>query len=194
MSLFLVEAELDTSDRAGSSAAIAAIAAAYAATGGSLVEAQVPSSHAHAFVILEGDECAGVVLDAADLPGVTEISEAVPVRIVGATVEDVRSRGTAAGYLVEWDIPEEITMEKYLASKEAKTPLYDGLDDVAFLRTYVREDTQKCLCFYDADTEAAVRNARDVVSTPISRLHELDGAATTASSRGKRVPRGTSRG
>jgi len=81
---------------------------------------------------------------------------------------------------VEWDIPEEITMEKYLASKEAKTPLYDGLDDVAFLRTYVREDTQKCLCFYDADTEAAVRNARDVVSTPISRLHELDGAATTA--------------
>ncbi|MBP1326752.1 hypothetical protein JOF28_001984 [Leucobacter exalbidus] len=181
MSLFLVEAELNTSDRAGSSAAIEAIAAAYAASGGSLVEAQVPASHAHAFVILEGDACAGVVLDAADLPGVTEISEAVAVRIVGATVEEVRSRGTAAGYLVEWDIPEEITMDKYLSAKEKKTPLYDDLDDVAFLRTYVREDTQKCLCFYDADTEAAVRNARDVVSTPISRLHELDGAAVTAS-------------
>jgi hypothetical protein len=68
-------------------------------------------------------------------------------------------------------------MDQYLASKKRKSPLYETLDDVAFLRTYVREDTQKCLCFYDADSEAAVRRAREVVDTPISRLHELDGAA-----------------
>ncbi len=180
MSLFLVEAELNATDRAAATAAIEAIAAAYASSGGSLVEAQVPASHARAFVILEGDACAGVVLDASDLPGVTEIGEAVPVRIVGATVDEVRARGAAAGYLVEWDIPEEITMEQYLASKQKKSPLYETLDDVAFLRTYVREDTQKCLCFYDAETEAAVRNAREVVSTPISRLHELDGSVVAA--------------
>lgn len=177
MTLLLVEAELTAADRDQAAAAVDAIAAAYAASGGSLVEAQVPASHARAFLILEGDACAGVVLDAAELPGVAQIGEAVPVRIVGTTVEAVRARGAAAGYLVEWDIPEEITMDQYLASKKRKSPLYETLDDVAFLRTYVREDTQKCLCFYDADSEAAVRRAREVVDTPISRLHELDGAA-----------------
>jgi myo-inositol catabolism protein IolC len=39
----------------------------------------------------------------------------------------------------------------------------------------VREDMVKCLCFYDALDEAAVRRARDVVSTPITRLNSLAG-------------------
>lgn len=180
MGLFLIEAEFTADDRAKATAAIDAIAAAYAATGGSLVEAQVPASRARAFLIIEGDDCAGPVIDAADLDGVTEVSEAVPVRIVGATVEQVRERGAQAGYLVEWDIPEEITMDQYLAAKKKKSPLYDTVEDVAFLRTYVREDTQKCLCFYDADDEDAVRRAREVVSTPISRLHQLDAHATVS--------------
>jgi hypothetical protein len=41
--------------------------------------------------------------------------------------------------------------------------------EVSFLRTYVREDMVKCLCFYDApDVEAVVR-AREVVSAPVNR-------------------------
>lgn len=174
MGLFLVEAELAAGDRDLATAAIDAIAGAYAEAGGSLVEAQVPASRVRAFLIIEGDACSDLTLDPADLPGVDALGQAVPVRIVGATVEEVRERGTEAGYLVEWDIPEEITMDQYLAAKKRKSPLYETIDDVAFLRTYVREDTQKCLCFYDADTEDAVRRAREVVSTPISRLHELD--------------------
>lgn len=180
MGLFLVEAELAEPGRAAAATAIEAVSAAYATSGGVLVEAQVPAGHERIYLILEGDECAGVVLDAADLPGVASVTETVPVRIVGATVEQVRERGAGAGYLVEWDIPAELTMEQYLARKKEKSPLYDTIDDVAFLRTYVREDTQKCLCFYDAQDEAAVRRAREVVTTPISRLHALDADAVVS--------------
>ncbi|GAA5146899.1 DUF4242 domain-containing protein [Microbacterium pseudoresistens] len=180
MGLFLVEAELSEPGRQSAATVIEAVAAAYASSGGTLVEAQVPAGHERVYLILEGDDCAGVVLDAAALPGVASITEAVPVRIVGATVEQVRERGAGAGYLVEWDIPAEVTMEQYLARKKEKSPLYDTLDDVSFLRTYVREDTQKCLCFYDAQDEAAVRNAREVVSTPISRLQALDADAVVS--------------
>jgi hypothetical protein len=179
MALFLVEVELSDPTREAASAVIDRVAAAFAATGGELVEAQVPAGHERVYLILEGDDCAGVVLDAQTL-GAASVTDIVPVRLIGATVDEVRARGTA-GYLVEWDIPAEITMEKYLAAKKAKTPLYDTLDDVAFLRTYVREDTQKCLCFYDADSEDAVRHAREVVTTPISRLHALDALPVTAS-------------
>jgi hypothetical protein len=64
-------------------------------------------------------------------------------------------------------------MDTYLARKKEKSPLYANVPEVAFLRTYVREDMAKCLCFYDApDTDAVVR-AREVVSTPIDRLHVL---------------------
>lgn len=174
MSLFLIEAELTGGSRDDARAAIEQIARAYAESGGELIEAQIAAGGSHAFLILNGDACAGVVLDAATLSGVERLSEAVPVRIVGTTVEEVQRRGADAGYLVEWDIPAEITMDQYLDAKARKSPLYDTLDDVAFLRTYVREDTQKCLCFYDAENEAAVRRAREVVDTPISRLHQIE--------------------
>ena len=180
MGLFLVEVELAEPSRETAAAMIDSVAAAFATSGGTLVEAQVPAGHERVYLILEGDECAGVTLEAADLPGAASVTETVPVRIVGATVDQVRERGAEAGYLVEWDIPAEITMEQYLAAKKQKSPLYDTVDDVSFLRTYVREDTQKCLCFYDADNEAAVRRAREVVSTPISRLHALDAQPVTA--------------
>lgn len=180
MGLFLVEVELAESTRATAEKVIETVADAFASSGGTLVEAQVPANHERVYLILEGDECAGVVLDAADIPGASAVTETTPVRIVGATVDQVRERGSGAGYLVEWDIPADVTMEQYLERKEEKSPLYDTIDDVAFLRTYVREDTQKCLCFYDANNEDAVRRAREIVSTPISRLHALDAQPVTA--------------
>jgi hypothetical protein len=75
---------------------------------------------------------------------------------------------------VEWDIPEGITMDAYLARKKEKSPLYAQVPETTFQRTYVREDMLKCLCFYDAPDEEAVVRAREVVSTPIDRLHKLD--------------------
>ncbi|MBF6247044.1 DUF4242 domain-containing protein, partial [Nocardia elegans] len=67
----------------------------------------------------------------------------------------------------------EIDMETYLARKKANSPKYADVPEVDFLRTYVREDMDKCLCFYDAPDEAAVRRARAAVSTPVDRLHAL---------------------
>ena len=37
----------------------------------------------------------------------------------------------------------------------------------------MREDTAKCLCFYDAPDEDAVVRAREAVSTPIDRIWAL---------------------
>src|SRR5919109_2847112 len=71
-------------------------------------------------------------------------------------------------------------MEQYLARKQAKAPLYAQVPEVRFLRTYVCEDMSKCLCLYQAPDEQWVRRAREVVSTPISRLSRLAGAAGAA--------------
>ena len=92
---------------------------------------------------------------------------------VGTDLETIKAARPEAGYLVEWDIPAEIDMDTYLVRKKEKSPKYAEIPEVSFLRTYVREDADKCLCFYNApDTDAVVR-AREIVSTPISHLHEL---------------------
>lgn len=95
------------------------------------------------------------------------------MRLVGADLEQIKAARPEAGYLVEWDIPAHIDMDTYLTRKAEKTPLYDQVPEVSFLRTYVREDMAKCLCFYDAPDADAVVHARDVVSTPVDRLHAL---------------------
>ena len=97
------------------------------------------------------------------------------VRLVGADIEDIRKAKPSAEYLVEWDIPAEIDMETYLGRKKANAPKYAQVPEVSFLRTYVREDTVKCLCFYNAPDEDAVVRAREAVTTPIDRLHHLAG-------------------
>lgn len=102
-----------------------------------------------------------------------EFNEIVPVQLVGPTLEEVKAHRGAANYLVEWDIPEEIGLEQYLASKKAKAPLYAKVPETTFMRTYVREDAVKCLCLYDAPDEDAVRRAREAVNTPIDRLTRI---------------------
>ena len=72
--------------------------------------------------------------------------------------------------------PNELSFlpDDYLARKKAKAPRYADVPEVSFLRTYVREDMVKCLCFYDAADEGIVRRGRAAVDTPIDRLHALD--------------------
>lgn len=106
--------------------------------------------------------------------GIT-VKDLAEVRLVGAELEDVKKLRPKGQYLVEWDFPEGLTMDKYLARKKEKSPLYEGISDVQFLRTYVREDMVKCLCFYDGDSEDAVLRAREVVDTPVSRIHQISG-------------------
>ena len=78
-------------------------------------------------------------------------NEPAPMRLVRATVDQVRARAAgAASRLLEWDFPVGLDMGTYLACKKEKSPLYAQAPEVAFLRTYARKDMGKCLCLYDA--------------------------------------------
>ncbi len=136
-----------------------------------MIEPQVTKDGKQVFAVLEANEIEALrsLLVAAGL----QVSDLAQVRLVGAELEDIKRLKPKGQYLVEWDFPEGLTMDRYLARKKEKSPLYAGIDDVKFLRTYVREDMVKCLCFYDGESEEAVIRAREIVDTPISRLHQL---------------------
>ena len=141
------------------------------ASGGEVIEMQVTADLQRAFVVAEHPSQAELALGLRGSQA--PLQDIAEVRLVGAEVADVKAARRGANYLVEWDFPPDLTMDRYLARKREKAPLYANVPDVTFLRTYVREDMVKCLCFYDAPDEAAVRRARDVVSTPITRLNSL---------------------
>lgn len=136
-----------------------------------LIEAQVTADTTRIFAIIEAPDADVAASTVAHLSA--EASAPAEVRLVGAELSDIKAARPEAGYLVEWDIPAHIDMATYLTRKAEKTPLYDQVPEVSFLRTYVREDMTKCLCFYDAPDADAVVHARAVVSTPIDRLHAL---------------------
>lgn len=164
--LFLIE----TTTTTDALATLADIDTRVSAHGAQLIEAQVTTG-GRLFAIVEAEDT-DVIAHA--LEGLdADVSDPAPVRLVGADLDAIKAAKPEAGYLVEWDIPEGISMDTYLERKAAKTPLYANVPEVAFLRTYVREDMQKCLCFYDGPDEAAIERARDAVSTPIDRLHVL---------------------
>jgi len=147
------------------------IRVAVAAAGGEFIEAQVTAGAERVFVIVEHEDSAQV--DSA-LGGVLgEIAPVTSVRLVGDDLARVKANRGSAGYLVEWDLPAGLTMEAYLARKKEKAPLYAEVPETQFLRTYVREDMVKCLCFYDAPDTDAVLKARAVVGAPVDRFHSL---------------------
>lgn len=172
MSLVLIELEPASNTSVGGLSDILRIVeSAIAQLGGEFIEAQVTGSQDRIFAILEGVTVDGArsVLEESGLV----VDDAASVRLVGADLDVIKASRPASGYLVEWDLPDGLTMDDYLARKKAKSPLYAQVPETTFQRTYVREDMVKCLCFYDAPDEDAVRRARDVVSAPIDRLHHL---------------------
>ncbi|MGJ6123533.1 DUF4242 domain-containing protein [Mycolicibacterium sp. Y3] len=176
MTLYLYEITTEiteTSDAAAVGQLLKGLDAEIARGGGELIEAQVTAQRRRVFAIAEFTD-GPVTLDAAQLAA-AEVVGPNQVRLVGAELTALKAARPQAGYLVEWDLPAELDMDSYLARKKANAPRYADVPEVQFLRTYVREDMDKCLCFYDAPDEAAVRRARDAVSTPIDRLHGLDG-------------------
>jgi hypothetical protein len=173
MTLYLYEVVAAAADKAGTTQVLKDFDAHVHEAGGELIEAQVTADAQRIFAIAEFNGTP-VTVEAAALE-VAEVSGPDEVRLVGVDLDTVKSARPEAGYLVEWDLPAELDMDSYLARKKAKAPRYADVPEVSFLRTYVREDMVKCLCFYDAPDEAAVRRARDAVSTPIDRLHGLGG-------------------
>lgn len=169
MSLVLIETALDRGREADVDRYLSGLDAA---TDGRLVESRVSTASSRLFAVVEHDDpnaLAGTLDDAG-----VNYEDIAPVRLVGADLDEVKAAASdAPRYLVEWDLPEELDMETYLANKKAKSPRYDTVPEVTFRRTYVREDLDKCLCFYDAGCEDDVRRARKVVEAPVDRFHEL---------------------
>ena len=136
-----------------------------------LIEVQVSKDFSRSFFIVEGEkqEVATETLEAAGI-SVELVKE---VRLVGKELDAVKEQNDVVNYLVEWNIPADITMDQYLARKKKNSVHYDEVPEVSFSRTYVCEDMSKCLCFYDAPDEAAVKRAREAVQTPIDAITEL---------------------
>src|SRR5690606_5583989 len=107
------------------------------ARGVRLIEVQAAADHTRAFFILEGESRTEVAeaFRGANVP----IALIKPVRLIG---KDVRSDVDArdVNYLVEWNIPEGLTMEQYLERKKTNSVYYSEVPEVEFSRTYVCED------------------------------------------------------
>lgn len=171
--LYLIERAFSDAAPDGASTDFDLVKNAVARAGAELIEIQVSKALDRAYFVVEfGGPAASVESSLREAR--LSFESVAPVRLVGASLEQVKAARGSAQYLVEWDLPAELTIDTYLARKKEKGPLYANVPEVQFLRTYVREDMAKCLCFYDGPDEAAVRRARDAVSTPISRLGAVE--------------------
>ncbi|MEY4499321.1 MAG: hypothetical protein RL319_309, partial [Actinomycetota bacterium] len=119
MSLFV--AEINTSKNQAVEAALETISSTMTAIGGEFIESQVTADHNRIFAVLEHESIVDVenALDGAGL----EVEDLAKVRLVGAELDDVKKLKKGSQYLVEWDFPEGLTMDKYLARKKEKSPL-----------------------------------------------------------------------
>ena len=147
--------------------------------GAEVIESEVTWDGSRVYVVVQALDGRGFAaeLRGTTIAGTSEITGPFPVRLVGADLEDIKATRPQAGYLVEWDLPQGLDMDTYLARKKEKSPRYADVPEVAFLRTYVREDMAKCLCLYNAPDEAAVTRARGAVDTPFDRLFSLSASA-----------------
>ncbi|MEZ4502914.1 MAG: DUF4242 domain-containing protein [Dehalococcoidia bacterium] len=172
MALFLLEFDAPSDGQEAHQALFDQIAAAAQQSNGELIEIQVGADSGVVYAIVE--HRAAEVLQGVFANAGIEPKDVAEVRLVGPTLEDVKARkGGKANYLVEWDLPSELTMDQYLTNKKSKAHLYANVPETTFMRTYVREDMVKCLCLYDAPDEDAVLRAREAVSTPVDRVTRL---------------------
>lgn len=169
MSLYLVESTVnEITNKEQFSALVERISHSQDVT---VIEVQVAKDFSRAYFIVEANEEAQAT--AALTAQHVQADLVKEVRLVGKELEDVKQNQEVVNYLVEWEIPAEITMDQYLARKKKNSVHYEEVPEVHFSRTYVCEDMSKCLCFYDAPDEAAVKRAREAVQTPITSLTEL---------------------
>ena len=169
MSLFLVESTISAVSNKEQFEAL--VENVHTTEGAGVIEVQVAKDFSRAYFIIEADTevAAKSALEAQNVT----IELVKEVRLIGKELEEVKANKEHVNYLVEWEIPAEITMDKYLERKKKNSVKYEEVPDVKFSRTYVCEDMTKCLCFYDAPDEAAVKRAREAVQTPITSLTEL---------------------
>lgn len=137
-----------------------------------LIEVQVANDFSRAFFIFEADD--SEALEASVKEQGVDVELVKEVRLVGKDLDEVKKQSDKVNYLVQWNLPEDLTMDAYLARKKKNSVHYAEVPEVSFERTYVCEDMSKCLCFYDAPDEDAVKRAREAVQTPISSITEIN--------------------
>jgi len=173
MGLYLAEATFkDTvKTREDFEQKVTALTEAVQAEGINLIEVQVAKDFSRSFFIFESDSEKALIysLESHSL----NVDLVKDVRIVGKDLEEVKKQADQVNYLVEWNLPADLTMDAYLERKKANSVHYAEVPEVSFSRTYVCEDMSKCLCFYDAPDEEAVKRARKAVKTPIDEITEI---------------------
>jgi hypothetical protein len=136
-----------------------------------LIEVQVSKDFSRSFFIIESEE-RNTINESLRQLGVS-VTLIKPVRLVGQDLEKVKEQKDKVNYLVEWNLPENLTMDQYLERKTKNSVHYAEVPEVSFSRTYVCEDMTKCLCFYDAPDESTVKKAREAVKAPIDSITEI---------------------
>ncbi|WP_042351871.1 DUF4242 domain-containing protein [Bacillus massiliigorillae] len=173
MGLYLVESVLNSNvkDQASFEKKADALQADLSQKQATLIEIQVSKDFSRAFFIVESDERNTINESFRSLE--VPISLIKSVRLVGQELEDVKQKADVVNYLVEWNLPENLTMDAYLDRKKTNSVHYAEVPEVSFSRTYVCEDMTKCLCFYDAPNESTVKKAREAVKAPIDTITEI---------------------
>lgn len=173
MSLFLFEATFSDVNRSKEiiKEKVNAIQKKLEQNKATLIEIQISTDLSHLFFIIETEKEAEVkqLIEAENIAVVLSKE----VRLIGEDIDRVKQQQDAVNYLVEWNLPENLTMDEYLKRKEKNSVRYSEVPEVSFARTYVCEDMTKCLCFYDAPNKEMVEKARKVVSAPIDSMTEL---------------------
>lgn len=173
MPLYLVEASIGNPALDAVQSALDRVAETAVQHQSELIEAQIGEDLQRVFIILDApglDSVERTIAQSSELPAGLQIHLVKEVRLIGQDLATVRARKGKANYLVEWNLPAGLTMEAYLKRKAEKSPLYALVPDVKFERTYVCEDLDKCLCFYDSPDETTVKQAREAVGAPIDTL------------------------
>lgn len=174
MGLYLVETTFngDMTDKNALETKVSEVKEKVGKDGINLIEVQAAKDLSRSFLIFESDKEASSLADTLNANGVN-VDLIKAVRIVGKDLEEVKKQSDKVNYLVQWNLPEDLTMDEYLARKKKNSVHYAEVPEVSFERTYVCEDMSKCLCFYDAPDEDAVKRAREAVKTPIDSITEI---------------------
>ncbi|SFE82881.1 DUF4242 domain-containing protein [Alteribacillus iranensis] len=173
MGLFLVESTFngEINDKKTFEDRVSALQEAVQKENIELIEVQTAADFSRSFFIFETENESNLT-DTLNGNGLS-VDLVKAVRIVGKDLEEVKKQSDKVNYLVEWNLPEDLTMDQYLARKKKNSIHYAEVPEVSFERTYVCEDMSKCLCFYDAPDEDAVKRAREAVKTPLDSITEI---------------------
>jgi len=77
-------------------------------------------------------------------------------------------------FLVEWNLPPELSREKYDNNKKKSLDIYAQLPNCKWISTFLADDMSKCYCVYEAESEEAVLEARKAVGAKIDKILRVD--------------------